>query len=191
MEATLSLSFSCTIRNLPMCANSFYGPWFQWGMGHGKCIPTEFYGQSRNRIQSQMSQTALFLFIVLTPQNWQLLIYHHCPSDRVSCAYPSVLSLPRATWRRHNADTADLQCVPHLKQLATVNCFLNYTAVGEGVIHKGRKSRSLSLNFSCRNSYLKWDLRDDYSPIGQSQALSSTSPALTSEGFTLTYCWAF
>lgn len=107
MEATLSLSFSYTIMNLPMCANSFYGLWFQWGMGHGKCVSTEFYGQSRNRIQNQMSQTALFLFIVLIPQNWQLLSYHHCPSDRVSCAYPSVLSLPRATWRRHSADMAD------------------------------------------------------------------------------------
>lgn len=81
----------------------------------------------------------------------------YCPSDRVGCAYPSVLSLPRATWRRPKADMADSGVCDTPDTAFYGQLFLKLYCSRERVIQKQRKSRSLSLNFSCRNSYFEME----------------------------------
>lgn len=88
-----------------MCQHFLWPVISMWN-ATGKMYPRRILW-SKQEQNPKSNVTALFLFIVLILQSWQLLSYHHCPSDRVSCAYPSVLSLPRATWRKPKADMAD------------------------------------------------------------------------------------
>lgn len=125
--------------------------------GTGKMHPRRILWSKQK--QNPKSNATNSSFSLYCPNSSKLATVElsYCPSDRVGCAYRSVLSLPRATWRRPKADMADSAVCDTPDTAFYGQLFLKLYCSRERVKQKQRKSRSLSLNFSCRNSYFEME----------------------------------
>lgn len=125
--------------------------------GTGKMHPRRILWSKQK--QNPKSNATNSSFSLYCPNSSKLATVElsYCPSDRVGCAYRSVLSLPRATCRRPKADMADSAVCDTPDTAFYGQLFLKLYCSRERVKQKQRKSRSLSLNFSCRNSYFEME----------------------------------
>lgn len=88
-----------------MC-QQFLWPLISMWNGTGKMHPRRILWSKQKQNPKSNATNSSFFYC---PNSSKLATVElsYCPSDRVGGAYPSVLSLPRATWRRPKADMAD------------------------------------------------------------------------------------